>query len=297
VASRQGRGHSRTSTGFRSLRGRLSSNVGERGALCAVLALGAILRFPTLGVQSFWTDESYTVELMRSSFRGMMTAIPHTESTPPLYYVSAWLWTRAFGTSEVGLRSWSALVGTATIIVVYRLGSDLISERAGVLAAAMSACNPLLVWYSQEARSYAMMAFLLAASLYFLNRARTRANKRDVLYWSLLSCLAVCTHYFSAFFVLTGGLLLVYWRRSWAAVGALGLVVGVGIALIPLARYQTEGKSYAFRGESLVSRLAQVVKQFLDGYDVPGSCCSPSSRFCALQLDSGRWFYVAGTEA
>ena len=61
----------------------------------------------------------------------MLRAIPDSESTPPLYYVLAWLWTHVFGTGEVGLRSLSALLGTATIVVVWALGRRLGGDRAG----------------------------------------------------------------------------------------------------------------------------------------------------------------------
>ena len=40
-------------------------------------------------------------------------SIPRMEGNPPLYYVLAWLWAKVFGTGEVGLRSLSAVCGTA----------------------------------------------------------------------------------------------------------------------------------------------------------------------------------------
>ena len=84
-------------------------------AVVAGLALaGAALRFSTLGVQSYWADEGVTVHLLRMSFGGMLSAIPDSESTPPLYYALAWCWSKLFGTGEWGLRSLSAVIGTAT---------------------------------------------------------------------------------------------------------------------------------------------------------------------------------------
>ena len=68
-------------------------------------ALGAILRFATLGHQSFWIDEIITVELVSKPLVEMLRAIPGAESTPPLYYVVAWLWSRVAGVDEAGLRA------------------------------------------------------------------------------------------------------------------------------------------------------------------------------------------------
>ena len=43
-----------------------------------------------LTVQSYWFDEAVTVELVRKPLGAMLSAIPGSESTPPLYYVLAW---------------------------------------------------------------------------------------------------------------------------------------------------------------------------------------------------------------
>ena len=61
------------------------------GALAGVLALTALaaaLRFPTLSTQSYWLDESVTAYLVHLPFGHMLSQIPRTESTPPLYYAS-----------------------------------------------------------------------------------------------------------------------------------------------------------------------------------------------------------------
>src|SRR5207302_2742076 len=78
--------------------------------LLVIVAAGAAIRFSTLDLQSFWVDEGNTVHLLRMDFGSMFSGALDGEQTPPLYYVLAWLWTRPFGTGEVGLRSLSALV-------------------------------------------------------------------------------------------------------------------------------------------------------------------------------------------
>jgi uncharacterized membrane protein len=47
----------------------------------------------------------------------MISGVASGESTPPLYYAIAWVWAKVLSTSESGLRSLSALLGTATIPV------------------------------------------------------------------------------------------------------------------------------------------------------------------------------------
>src|SRR5213078_1747237 len=116
-------------------------------------------------------------------------ALPGSESTPPLYYILAWLWTRVFGLDEAGLRSLSALAGTLTIPVAYFIAARLASVRAGIAAAALVAVNPLLWWYSQEARSYALVVLLtVAATAAFAGFVRDR---RGAWTWAVASVLAL----------------------------------------------------------------------------------------------------------
>ena len=95
----------------------------------------------------------------------MLREIPRSEATPFATTWSRGLGARSSGSARSGLRSLSALAGTATIPVAYGAGAVLVSRRAGLVAAALVATNPFLVWYSQEARSYALLALLGAATV------------------------------------------------------------------------------------------------------------------------------------
>src|SRR3954451_4509839 len=134
--------------------------------------LGAALRFATLGLQSYHHDEVVTASrILRVGFAHAMEAVGFSESAPPLYYALAWVWTQATGTGEWGLRSLSALAGVLTVPVAYLIGRELRTRRTGLLAAALVAVNPMLIWYSQEARAYALLALFCAVSLYYCVRA------------------------------------------------------------------------------------------------------------------------------
>ncbi len=133
--------------------------------LAALVLLAAALRFPGLDAQSFWHDEAFTVPLVDGSFGHLLDGIGDTESTPPLYYVLAWLWEKLFGSGEAGLRSLSAVFGVALVPVAYLIGRELAGRRAALVAGALVAVSPYLVWYSQEARAYALVACLGALAL------------------------------------------------------------------------------------------------------------------------------------
>ena len=117
---------------------------------------------------------------------------------------------------EVGLRSLTALFGAATVPVAYLIGRELASNRAGLITAALVAVSPMLIWYSQEARSYALLVFFGALALLFFVRALRTGDGRDLGLWALASALALCSHYFAVFAVaIEAAWLLVALRSRW----------------------------------------------------------------------------------
>src|SRR4249920_788834 len=143
--------------------------------VAGLTAGAAALRFATLGLQSYHHDEVVTASrVLRGSFWHAMDAVGFSESAPPLYYALAWVWTQVTGTGEVGLRSFSALAGVATVPVAYLLGAELRDRAAGIAAAALVAVNPMLLWYSQEARAYALLVLLTSISFLYFARVLPR---------------------------------------------------------------------------------------------------------------------------
>ncbi len=238
-------------------------------ALASIVAVGAVLRFASLGVQSYHHDEVITaMRVLPGSFGQMLHKVRVSESNPPLYYVLAWCWSRAFGLGEVGLRSLSALVGAATVPVAYLIGRQLDGRRAALILAALVAVNPMLIWYSQEARSYALLVFFSALSLLFFLRAREGSRGADLALWALSSALALGSHYFAVFPVaIEGGWLLWAQRRRWRAVlAALAAVVATGAALLPLLSAQVDPRHIGWIEESPLSlRFWETGVSFLAG--------------------------------
>jgi 4-amino-4-deoxy-L-arabinose transferase-like glycosyltransferase len=238
-------------------------------ALAGLIALGLAVRFASLGVQSYHHDEVITAaRVISGDFGDMLRQVKESESNPPLYYVLSWGWAKAFGTGEVGLRSLTALIGAATVPVAYLTGRELASNRAGLIAAAIVALNPMLIWYSQEARSYALLVFFGALALLFFVRALHRGQGRDLVLWAVASALALCSHYFAVFAVAIQAVwLLVALRSRWRQVlPALALVFAVGLALLPLISAQINPTHIGWIDHSpLSTRLLDTGVSFLAG--------------------------------
>ena len=255
--------------------------------VAGLTVLGAALRFATLGVQSYHHDEVVTASrILRVGFGHAMDAVGFSESAPPLYYAVAWVWTQLTGTSPYGLRSLSALCGVLLIPVAYLLGRELRGRRTGLLAAALVAVNPMLLWYSQEARAYAMLALFCALSLLYCLRALRDGRRRNLTLWGVFSALALATHYF-AVFPLAAEIVLLLRRRGRATLRGLWIVGLVAAALAPLVIHQMSYGHTEWIGKfSLGHRVWETVATFLTGEtgDIIGRPEQPGLAFVPLAL-------------
>jgi hypothetical protein len=136
--------------------------------LAGALVLAAFLRFDGLGEPSYWLDEVLhqrvtTTALSQSWWRWLVGFEPENG---PLYYASQALM-RAFGSSEFAGRFPAALFGLITIPLLWLAGKH--TEDHGI-GAALLAMSPLAIYYSREARPYALMMMLTAVLIVALLR-------------------------------------------------------------------------------------------------------------------------------
>jgi len=236
--------------------------------LAALVLLAAVLRLATLTEQSFWYDESFTpVHVLHTGLGATLKALVHSENTPPLWYLLAWVDVRLFGDGALALRLPSALAGIATVPVVWAIGNALSGRRAALIGAAIVAVNPLFVWYSQEARAYGLFVFFAALAMLCFVRLLREPSTRRVAWFALSGALALLTHYFAVFLLIPMVLLLLRDRsaRRAALPGAAALAV-VGLALLPLISAQGGHGTQWIGRWALSSRLQAIPQYFLTGY-------------------------------
>ncbi|MCU0506980.1 MAG: glycosyltransferase family 39 protein, partial [Anaerolineae bacterium] len=167
-------------------------------AALAIILLALALSLIDLAAQSFWTDEGmahFVAQLpVGEQFRLLRETAPN-----PLHYLLLGGWMRAAGNSEFALRFLSALGSALTVALVYRLGRDLGGRRAALIAAALLAINPLRIYYAQEARTYAWLTALAAASALLLWRSPRGLSAPQIIALGLLQALTCLAHPYGAF--------------------------------------------------------------------------------------------------
>ncbi len=234
--------------------------------LAGLMALGATLRFTRLGHQSLGHDEAVTVgQILKPSLGATFHALLNSgEHTPYLYYGLASLWTHVAGAGAAGVRSLSAVFGVLTIPAAFAAARAAVSERAGLIAAALVAVDPFLVYYSQEARSYALFALLVACSLWAFASALRGPSTRALAGWAIASALMLYTHYFAILPVaVEAAWLIAIIRPRRRALIALAVPVAAGISLLPLLLHQKSGAS--IDETTLARQLPTVLVQFALG--------------------------------
>jgi hypothetical protein len=201
----------------------------------------------------------------------MLSLLKHYESTPPLYYAVAWVWARIFGFGEAGLRSLSVVCGVLVVPLSYALGARLFSRRAGLIVASLVACNPLLIWYSQEARAYELVVLLTGASLLAFAYAKDDPTPLAIAAWVAASALAVATEYYAALVIVPQALWLLYrYRRSRTLIAGIAVLVLWCIPLLWFAVSQhATGHAKWIAPIPLGHRVGEIFPQFSIGFEAP----------------------------
>jgi mannosyltransferase len=183
------------------------------GALLAIFMLGMALRLYQLDADSLWLDEISTSTRAQLDLPTLLSLLASGEGRGvqlPLTYVVSHFFVTHFGTNEFVLRLPAVLLGSLSVLLIYKVGEMLWSRDVGLVGALLLAINPYHVQYSQEARHYALMVFLAMTSLIFLIMALKRRGPMLWLGFVLSTSLGLYNHYF-AFLFLAAELFLAAW--------------------------------------------------------------------------------------
>jgi mannosyltransferase len=159
----------------------------------AILAAALALRLADLGSESLWLDEGVAIRMASLPLQGTIAATA-SDVHPPLYRATLHEWISFMGRSERRARLLSALVGTLSVLLVWRIGIRLAGPFGGLVAAALLALSPIAIRYSQDATSYALYMFVALASYFFFLRWLERRRLFDGLGYALSTAALLYVH-------------------------------------------------------------------------------------------------------
>jgi 4-amino-4-deoxy-L-arabinose transferase-like glycosyltransferase len=200
--------------------------------VAALTAVGVAIRV-SVAQESMVFDELSTYWIISTNGLGGVVSTVHTDAeiTPPLFFVAAWLTTQIDLTPELA-RLPSLVAGAAGIPVIYLLGLRTVGRPAALAAAALTTFSPFLIFYSAEARGYALMMVLVALSTLAMLLAVDTHRARWWVVYAACSCAAVYTHYTSVF-ALGAQFLWLLWAHPEDRKPALLANIGAAFAFLP----------------------------------------------------------------
>jgi uncharacterized membrane protein len=141
-----------------------------------------------------------------------------------------------FGDGELAVRAPSILASAALIPALFATGRELFDRRTGLVAAGFATVAPLIVWYGQEARMYALFMLLgtlaLWAQVMVLRDGRSR-------YWVAYGAITIAllyTHYFAVIPIAIQQVIFAVaaWKRAQAGKPVRRLLIGTWLTWIAL---------------------------------------------------------------
>lgn len=188
------------------------------GKLIFLLCISFLVRLLSLN-QSLWLDETTTANVVRNlGYLDIITKFSPHDFHPPFFYLLMKFWTNIFGYGEVSLRMPSVLASLVAGYVVYKLAENAkLGQSKSLWASAFFLFNPLIVYYSQEARMYSLVTLLITLVAYFAFKIKSESQKKfsmtNVIFANLFIFLSLITFYGSVFFIATLYLYLLFKRK------------------------------------------------------------------------------------
>jgi hypothetical protein len=161
-------------------------------------ALALRLVSPKMG-DDLWYDEAFSYAVAKRPFFEMVRVL-HTggDTNPPLYTLLLHFWLK-LGDSDWWIKGLSLTCGMLTVLMLYALGRRIAGPMVGLMAALLFVVSGWGVYYSIEARPYALFFVLSLGSTHAfmsLLRLNEGGRTRAPYLYITLTVAAVATHWF-----------------------------------------------------------------------------------------------------
>ena len=182
----------------------------------AVILLGVLERLLlALTPVSFWFDEVVSVAIARMPILQSWEYLRY-DNSPPLYYWLLHAWGTLWGFGEVPSRLLSFILSLAVMGATYLLGKHFFNHRTGLIAAAIFSISPMAIFYTNEARMYALLWLFFLLLMYFFVSLLAAPQPRfsTLAVFTVLLTAALYTHLTTLSLLAVGFVFLIY-RRRW----------------------------------------------------------------------------------
>jgi len=210
-----------------------ASRRGWLWTLTLLMGLAFALRTYRLDAVPLRGDEAFAVRYWAADPGDVVWNLARYEPHPIGTFFGFWAWKQAAGDSEFAMRFLPLLGNLIGVAAIARLGRRLLRhDGAALIAAALWALNPHLIWHAQDVRNYAIWAGLSPLTLWLFLRALDRPRLHAWLLYALAQTLALYTFFLEALFLLAQPLYLALVRRERTALKRAAAGWGVVLVLL-----------------------------------------------------------------
>lgn len=186
---------------------------GER-IIYLFMLLALALRVHNFSSASIWYDESVTLKLAHQSWYDIYLNSTQ-DVNAPFYHFLMKVWTFVFGYSLSTMRFLSVVCSVLTVGVIFKLADKHFGRQVAILAACFISLSNVHIYYSEEARCYALLCLLSSVSLYYFLDLLNFPSKKNLILYSIISLLAIYTQLFFGLQIgLTAIILFIKYRKD-----------------------------------------------------------------------------------
>jgi len=238
--------------------------------LSFIILLGICLRVYNLSSQSIWYDEAQSIAVSGAKLSYISTRTYHT---PPFYFILLKCWTGLFGKSEFAVRFLSVIFGALSILLIYKVGRDLLDRKVGLYSAFILSVSMFHIYYSQEARSYSLFVFLTILSMLLFIKIMKKNKTKTFVFYIIVNSLLVFTHILGLFVLVFQNLYYFFFIRrrnivKWLTIQSIILLTLLPWAIIQIGHLQQMpdiGDRTAWIAKTDLSALAKTFVVFGSG--------------------------------
>jgi hypothetical protein len=171
-----------------------------------IIGAGVCLRlFHFFYNRSLWTDEAYlSNSIIRMDFlRLAVPPLEYEQKAPIGFLWMVKLCVLIFGKKEMALRLFPLICGIASLFVFKRVAGYFLRPAGILIAMAILAIGPPLVYYAVEAKQYATDLLATAVALYAYIQFHEKKDFPSLLLWGLWGAIIIWFSY-PAIFILAG---------------------------------------------------------------------------------------------
>lgn len=163
-------------------------------AIWIIMLVALALRLYKIDLADAWRDEAFSLNALNRGFWEMIR-ISVNDTQPPLHLVVIYFWTKIFGATVLSVRIVSVIFGMLTLYWGLKISQLIFKDKhTHIITLILLSLNPLLVYYSQEARTYTMLTAFTGAVIYYFLKLNDKTSHKDTALTILYSVLGLYAH-------------------------------------------------------------------------------------------------------